>query len=202
MKNYKVGYLVGSLAKASINRKLASALTKLAPEGLTFEEIRLQGPATLQLRLRRRLSARRARVQGRVARRRCAAVRDARVQPLDSWWPEERNRLGKPALRHEFLYPQAVGGHRNLAWRHRHRRCATEPAQRAELLQLASDERPRSLHPLHARADHGRRRGHGRFHGAVPAHLYDRIPHLHRAGAFDVAPGRLKSRWGSPSCSH
>ena len=39
MKNYKVGYLVGSLAKASINRKLDTALTKLAPEGLTFEEI-------------------------------------------------------------------------------------------------------------------------------------------------------------------
>ena len=39
MKDYKVGYFVGSLAKASINRKLATALTKLAPEGLTFEEI-------------------------------------------------------------------------------------------------------------------------------------------------------------------
>jgi chromate reductase len=39
MKNYKAGYLVSSLAKASINRKLATALTKLAPEGLTFEEI-------------------------------------------------------------------------------------------------------------------------------------------------------------------
>ena len=39
MKDYKVGYLVGSLAKASINRKLATALIKLAPEGLTFEEV-------------------------------------------------------------------------------------------------------------------------------------------------------------------
>jgi len=39
MAVYKVGYLVGSLAKASINRKLATALTKLAPEGLTFQEI-------------------------------------------------------------------------------------------------------------------------------------------------------------------
>jgi chromate reductase len=39
MKDYKVGYFVGSLAKASINRKLAIALTKLAPEGLSFEEI-------------------------------------------------------------------------------------------------------------------------------------------------------------------
>ncbi|MBS0485801.1 MAG: ACP phosphodiesterase, partial [Proteobacteria bacterium] len=34
MSNYKVGYLVGSLAKASINRKLAKALAKLAPANL------------------------------------------------------------------------------------------------------------------------------------------------------------------------
>ena len=31
MTSYKVGYLVGSLAKASINRWLASALVRLAP---------------------------------------------------------------------------------------------------------------------------------------------------------------------------
>lgn len=36
---FKVGYIVGSLAKASINRKLAKALIKLAPEGMEFEEI-------------------------------------------------------------------------------------------------------------------------------------------------------------------
>jgi chromate reductase len=39
MTRYKVGYLVGSLATASINRKLAKALIKLAPEGLEFSEI-------------------------------------------------------------------------------------------------------------------------------------------------------------------
>jgi chromate reductase len=39
MKTYKVGYFVGSLAKASLNRKLASALIKLAPENLEFTEI-------------------------------------------------------------------------------------------------------------------------------------------------------------------
>jgi chromate reductase len=40
MSSYKVGYLVGSLAKASINRKLAKALIRLAPEELEFSEIR------------------------------------------------------------------------------------------------------------------------------------------------------------------
>jgi len=39
MQTYKVGYLVGSLAKASINRQLANALIKLAPEELAFHEI-------------------------------------------------------------------------------------------------------------------------------------------------------------------
>jgi chromate reductase len=39
MTHYKVGYLVGSLATASINRKLAKALIRLAPEGLEFTEI-------------------------------------------------------------------------------------------------------------------------------------------------------------------
>ena len=39
MSTFSVGYLVGSLAKNSINRKLATALTRLAPTGLTMREI-------------------------------------------------------------------------------------------------------------------------------------------------------------------
>lgn len=39
MSNYKVGYLIGSLATGSINRKLAKALVKLAPAQLTLTEI-------------------------------------------------------------------------------------------------------------------------------------------------------------------
>ena len=39
MNQYKVGYFVGSLAKASINRKLAGALVRLAPESLVLTEI-------------------------------------------------------------------------------------------------------------------------------------------------------------------
>ena len=39
MTTYKVGYFVGSLATSSINRKLAIALTKLAPQSLEFTEI-------------------------------------------------------------------------------------------------------------------------------------------------------------------
>ena len=36
---YKVGVIIGSLSKVSINRKLALALMKLAPENLTLAEI-------------------------------------------------------------------------------------------------------------------------------------------------------------------
>ena len=39
MTTYKVGYLIGSLATQSINRKLAKALIRLAPQSLQFSEI-------------------------------------------------------------------------------------------------------------------------------------------------------------------
>jgi chromate reductase len=39
MTTYKVGYLIGSLAKASINRKLATGLVRLAPAELEMAEI-------------------------------------------------------------------------------------------------------------------------------------------------------------------
>ncbi|HWH52029.1 MAG TPA: NADPH-dependent FMN reductase [Gemmatimonadaceae bacterium] len=39
MASFTVGYFVGSLAKESINRKLATALTRLAPAELTLREI-------------------------------------------------------------------------------------------------------------------------------------------------------------------
>lgn len=39
MATYKVGYLVGSLARASINRRLALALARLAPSELELAEI-------------------------------------------------------------------------------------------------------------------------------------------------------------------
>ena len=39
MSQYTVGYFVGSLARESLNRKLALALTRLAPKELTMREI-------------------------------------------------------------------------------------------------------------------------------------------------------------------
>lgn len=42
MTKFKTGFLIGSLAKGSINRKLAMALAKLAPDGLEMEEVSLK----------------------------------------------------------------------------------------------------------------------------------------------------------------
>ncbi len=39
MAEFTVGYFVGSLAKASINRKLAQALVRLAPDSLEMREV-------------------------------------------------------------------------------------------------------------------------------------------------------------------
>jgi chromate reductase len=39
MTTYEIGFIVGSLAKESINRKLSRALVRLAPEGLALSEI-------------------------------------------------------------------------------------------------------------------------------------------------------------------
>ena len=39
MENFKIGYMIGSIAKGSINRKLAGALVKLAPKDVVMTEI-------------------------------------------------------------------------------------------------------------------------------------------------------------------
>jgi chromate reductase, NAD(P)H dehydrogenase (quinone) len=47
MTRYKVGYLVGSLATASINRKLARALIRAGPRGPRVRRDIVPGPAAL-----------------------------------------------------------------------------------------------------------------------------------------------------------
>ena len=44
MKTWNVGYLIGSLARESINRKLAGALVRLAPESMVMKEISIDLP--------------------------------------------------------------------------------------------------------------------------------------------------------------
>ena len=40
-KSYKVAVVVGSLRKASVNRKAAEAVTRLAPDNLAFEFVEI-----------------------------------------------------------------------------------------------------------------------------------------------------------------
>ena len=42
MTAFTVGYFVGSLATNSLNRKLATAITRLAPQGMTMREIAIR----------------------------------------------------------------------------------------------------------------------------------------------------------------
>jgi NADPH-dependent FMN reductase len=89
MTPYKLGYFVGSLAKASINGKLAHALVRLAPEELECAEISFKDlplysydydasfPPAVQ------------------AFKQAIASVDAVL--LHSWRAEECDRLGKPA---------------------------------------------------------------------------------------------------------
>ena len=69
MTTYKVGYLVGSLAKASINRKLAKALVRLAPQELELTEIPFEDLPLYSYDYDADYPAGGARVQGRDRRR-------------------------------------------------------------------------------------------------------------------------------------
>ena len=54
---YKVGYILGSIASASINRRLAEALVSVAPENLELVELPIKQLPFYNLRAGRRLPA-------------------------------------------------------------------------------------------------------------------------------------------------
>ena len=112
MAKYKVGYLVGSLATASINRKLALALCRLAPPELELAEISFRELPLYSYDYDADYPAARAGLQGGdhgVGRH---ALCQSGVQPVHPGRAEERHRLGQPALWEQRLHPQAVGGDR------------------------------------------------------------------------------------------
>ncbi len=191
MTTYKVGYFVGSLSSASINRVLSKALVRLAPEGLEMREVPY---GNLPL-YNRDYDA----DYPPVAREFKAAISavDAvlfvtpGVQPFHSGCAQERHRLGQPAVRHERAHPEAVGHHRNIAGEDRDRRGAAAPAKHPELLQLPADELGRGVHPVRSRIDLRRRRGHECHARRVPAQLHDGVPRVHRARVHGAAKKRL-----------
>lgn len=152
MKTYKVGYLIGSLAKASINRKLAKALVKLAPPELVLQEIAI-GELPLY-------SYDYDADYPEVARRFKRAL--AEVDAVLFVTPEY-NRSIPGALKNaidwasrpwgELVQAQAFRRSGHLARLHRHRGGAAAVARGAVLLQFAADEHHGSLYPVHPRPD-------------------------------------------------
>ena len=147
MTTYKVGYIVGSLATASLNRTLAKALVRLAPPDLEFAEIPIKDLPVYSYDYDSPLSRRRpgAQARSRVGRR--SPVRNPRIQPLHSGRAEKRHRLGEPPARAELVRGQALGRDRRIAGQARDSTCPTEPARRAWLPQLSANERAGGIRP-------------------------------------------------------
>src|SRR5688572_32244539 len=155
------GYLSGRIPRRQPGQEFDKPETVPSPDpprpaGTPAHRGPVCGPAALQLRLRRRLSAGRRGLQDGPRRRRRRPVRHARVQPLDSRGAQERDRLGEPSIRQEQLRAKALGGDRHVARQDRHGGGPATPAQHHGLLQLAADELDRGLYPVRKGLDHRR----------------------------------------------
>ena len=198
MSNYKVGYFVGSLSTSSINRLLAKALVRLAPPELELTEIPIKD---LPLYSRDHDAD-----YPPVA----SAFKDA-IAAVDAvlFVTPEYNRSIPGALKNAIDWASRPWGKNSFA-----RKPsavigtspgeigtaigAATPAQRARLLQLAADECRGGLHPVQARPDHRRRRGHERRDGGIPAQLHDGVPRLHHEGLHGPAQERIARAWSRP----
>ena len=116
MAKFEVGYLVGSLAAKSINRRLARALVEVAPPELQMTEISFKDLPLYSYDYDRNYPP--------VA----TAFKDA-IAAVDAvlFVTPEYNR-------------SAVSCHRNVAWEDRHGGRAAAFAQHPGVLQLATDQ--------------------------------------------------------------
>ena len=136
MTTYKVGYFVGSLATASINRLLAKALVRLAPPELHLTEIAFRDLPLYSYDYDPDFPA--------VARTFKQAIADADAVLFVT---PEYNRSIPGGLKNAIDWAsrpwgtnsfarKPVGRDRHVAGRDRHRCCPAAAPQRAELLQL------------------------------------------------------------------
>ena len=153
MARYKVGYFIGSLATASINRRLAKALVRLAPADLEMTEIPFKDLPLYSYDYDADYPPVATEFKSAIAAVDAGAVRHAGIQSLHSWCAQERDRLGQPTLREERVHPKTVGGYRNLTRQDRHGRRPATPSQHSRVLQLAADELDRGVHSIRARFD-------------------------------------------------
>ena len=154
MKTYQVGYLIGSLSSTSINRVLSKALIKVAPDDMEFIEIPIGNLPLYSPDYDPDYPP-----EARALKEQLASV-DAVLFVTPEYnrglpgAPQERDRLGEPALGRELVRAQADRHDRRLDRQDRHRRRPAEPEERPELLQRAADERAGGLHPVRARPVH------------------------------------------------
>ena len=134
MTSYKVGYLVGSLAKASINRLLATALERLAPPQLQMSEISFKDLPLYSYDYDANYPPVAAAFKDQIAAVDAVLFVTPEYQPIDPGRTEECHRLGKPTLWHERLRAETVRHHRDLARQDRHSDRAAAPAQHSCLL--------------------------------------------------------------------
>ena len=155
MTTYHVGYLVGSLAKASINRLLAKALVRLAPPELKLHEISFKDLPLYSYDYDANYPP------VATAFKKAIANSDAVL-----FVTPEYNRSIPGGLKNAIDWASRPWGTNSFA-RKPSAVIGTSPgaigtavAQRAELLQLAANEFPRGLHPVQAWAHHRGRRSH------------------------------------------
>jgi chromate reductase, NAD(P)H dehydrogenase (quinone) len=128
MTTYKIGYLVGSLAIGSINRKLARALVQLAPKSLEFNEISFRELPLYSYDYDTDFPPAAKAFKATIAAADAVLFVTPEYNRSIPGGLKNAKRLGQPPLRQQFLCAQALGGDRNLARRDRDGRRTAEPA--------------------------------------------------------------------------
>jgi hypothetical protein len=131
---FSVGYFVGSLAKESINRKLANALVRLAPAELVMSEIPFRDLPLYCYDSDADFPPPARALKEAIARVDAIPLRDARIQPIDSRRLEECDRLGQPPVGSEFVCAQTLRDHRHVSGQDRNGHRTGAPAQHHGLL--------------------------------------------------------------------
>ena len=152
MAGYKVGYFVGSLATKSINRLLAKALVRLAPPELQMTEISFKDLPLYSYDYDANYPAVATEFKNAIAAVDAVLFVTPEYNRSIPGGVEECHRLGESALRQERVHTKTVRRHRDVARKDRHGGRATTSAQHSCLLQFATDEFDRGVHPVRAMA--------------------------------------------------
>ena len=186
MAGFKVGYFVGSLATKSINRLLAKALVRVAPQELQLTEISFKDLPLYSYDYDKNYPPA------------ATAFKDA-IAAVDAvlFVTPEYNRsipgglknaidwASRP-VRQERVHTQTVRRHRNVARKDRHGRRAATSSQHSCVLQFATDECHRSIHSVRGRLDHRGWPRVRRLYERVPPELHGGVPRFHRTGVHRV----------------